>query len=54
MVQAEKMWIDWTPDMFAACTAITFLITKVVLYFANSIILGFAEKGEDTEKKKTM
>lgn len=54
MVQAEKIWLDWTPGMFAGCSAITVLITKVVLCFVNSILLGFAEKGEDTEKKKSL
>ena len=54
MVQTENIWLDWTTDMFAGCSAITVLITKVVLWFVNSILLGFAEKGEETEKKKSL
>lgn len=54
MVQAETTWLDWTPDMFAGFGAITVLIAKVVLCIVNSILLGFAEKGEDTEKKKAL
>ena len=54
MVQAEKIWIDWTPEMFAGCGALSGLITKVVMYFVNSMLFGFAEKGEDTEKKKAL
>ncbi|XP_020629822.1 methyltransferase-like protein 7A [Orbicella faveolata] len=54
MVQVEKIWLDWTPGMFAGCSAITVLITKVVLCFVKSILFGFAEKGEDTEKKKSL
>ena len=54
MVQAEKMWLDWTPDMFAGCTAMTVFFSKIVLYIVNSILLGFAEKGEEAEKKKAL
>ena len=54
MVQAEKIWLEWTPGMFAGCSAITVLFTKVVLCLISSILLGFAEKGEDTEKKKAL
>lgn len=54
MVQAEKIWLDYTPDMFAGCSAITALFTKVILCFIKSILLGFAEKGGDTEKKKSL
>ena len=54
MVQAEKMWLDWTPDMFAGSTAITVFFSKVALYFINSMLHGFAEKAEETEKKKAL
>ena len=54
MVQTEKIWLDWTPDMFAGCSAITVFFSKVVLCFVNAILLGFAEKGEDTDKKKAL
>ena len=54
MVQAEKIWLDWTPEMFAGCSAIAVLFTKLVWCVISSILLGFAEKGEDTEKKKAL
>lgn len=54
MVEAEKLWVEWSPDMFAGCSAIKVLLTKIALCFVKSILLGFAEKGETTEKKKAL
>lgn len=53
MVEAEKIWLDWSPEMFVGSATSTF-ISRVCLCFINSILLGFAGKGEDTEKKKEL
>lgn len=55
MIQAEKLWMDWTPEMFADCKG-TFSVwsTRLMLHLVNSMLIGFAEKGEDPEKKKSL
>ena len=54
MVEAEKMWLDWTPEMITGSSATSAFFSRVCLCFISSILLGFAGKGEDTEKKKEL
>ena len=55
MIQAEKILVDLTPEMFSECKSTTsILITKLVLRFVNSIVFGFAEKGESSENRKSL
>lgn len=55
MIQAEKILVDLTPEMFSECKSTTsILITKLVLRFVNSIVFGFVEKGESSENKKSL
>ncbi|KAL9973533.1 hypothetical protein ACROYT_G020002 [Oculina patagonica] len=55
-IQADKIWVDWTPGMLADCKAGTnsVWVTNLMLHFVNSMLFGFAEKREDIEKKKLL
>ncbi|KAL9973532.1 hypothetical protein ACROYT_G020001 [Oculina patagonica] len=57
-IQADKMWVDWTPEMLAYCKPSNSLapvwIPNLMLHIVNSTLIGFAEKGEDIEKKKSL
>jgi len=48
MVQAEKVWLDCTPEMFSECSG-TFTLLCVRMFMMpvlRSMIVGFAEKGK--------
>ena len=51
MVQAEKIWLDWTPEVYATLNDV---FSSIGLRMINVMTFGFAEKGQDTEGKKVL
>ena len=51
MVQAEKIWLDWTPEVRATLND---AFSRIALRLINVMTFGFAEKGQDTEGKKVL
>ena len=46
MVQAEKIWANWAPEMYFGSKRISLdWHTMFILYFSNSVLVGFSEKG---------
>lgn len=45
MVQSKKVWANCSPSMYSECKD-TFSVwhTKILLYFVDFILVGFAEK----------
>ena len=47
MVQAEKIWLDWNPEMFSGNgDTFTVMGARILMPLITSIIVGFAEKGK--------
>ena len=47
MVQAEKMWVDWSPELFSRfADTITVFGVRMIMPVCSSMIVGFAEKGK--------
>ena len=45
MVQSKKVWANSSPNMFSECKDMfSVWHTKIVLYFVDFILVGFAEK----------
>lgn len=51
MVQAEKIWVQWTPKIYAATKD---ALSRIGLFIFSSVVFGFAEKGRGTEEKKVL
>ena len=43
-VQAEKTWLNWSPEMFTGFDTLSVWSSRFVLSCINSVIFGFAEK----------
>ena len=53
LVQSEKIWPNWTPERFSEKASFDWC-TKFKLYIINSMLVGFAEKGQCSEEKKLL
>ena len=55
IVQSEKLFSNFTPEMFSGCENIFLIwISRILLSIVNSILVGFAEKEQFTEEKKLL
>lgn len=52
MVQAEKIWVTCSPEMFTGGTFRSIWNSSVIMRVINSVLFGFAENGEYTTKTK--
>ena len=46
MMQTEKVWLDWTPEMFSGGTLTVLYVRMFMMPVISSMIVGFAEKGK--------
>ena len=54
-MQSEKIWANYGPQMFSGCRD-TYSVwrARIILYFVNFMLVGFAEKGQLAEEKKAV